>query len=1017
MKFKFNAWLSLLVMLIGQTIFAQTGVVSGKVTDQGGLGLPGVSIVVKGTTDGTQTDLDGNYSISVNQGATLVFSSIGLKTKEIAVNGKTINVKLEDEVNVLEDLVVTAVGIKRKPDELTTSNQVVKTSELTQASNPNAIQSLAGKVSGLQINTTSTGLTPNTSIVLRGPKSISGNNEALVVIDNIISSAGVLASIDPNSIESMNVIKGANGAALYGERGSNGVIIVTTKKGNKTEKLSVDLVSSVTFEEIAYLPETQDRYGQGWQGDFDWTDQGSWGPEYDGSIQVTGIPYPTATDWRYNRYEHVEDNIKPFFNTGVTFQNSISISGGNEDAGYASLNFNRQDFEGLIPDDTRAKNYVSFAAGKKIGKFRVSGIARYTKDKNERANGSLYQTLSNTPGNIRVEQFGSGDNNDHWTLYDNSPYWVLKNSRSFSNTSISELMGEGQYFVNKNIDILLRSSVRSVSTNSHSFTNSFIDIYEYTGTNRSIRSSYNRSLTESTTLYTDLMANFDYQLTENLTFKSNVGLNLTETKFGGLSAGGMDLTLPNFYDLSNISNVIDANESKSKQRTAGIFANVDLGYKNYLYLNLTGRNDWNSVLSSNSANISTTTNFFYPSAGISFIPTNAFESLKGNILNKAKISASIVKVGNASALPAHSLNFTANQAPGYPYFLTPVNSFLLETSRVDPNIENEFITSKEINLNLEFLKRRLTLDASATFSSNTNQLLNTTSSNATGVTSTLINVGKTSSKALEVDLGFTPIKTKDFEWNGLISYSTYKTVVDKVTDQSNIVGSGAPGIYAVEGEQFPLIRGTAYTRDDQGRIVIDANGNPIRSSQLQILGKTTPDYILNFSTTFKYKNLKLTAVGDYRTGHVFYSGVADQLNSQGRTIESAQGGREPFLLPNSTVQGSGVTNTTVLSGGSGSYAGYQSYVTDNYGYFDENFVLDATAFKLREVSLSYDMPAKFISKLKLNRLNLGVSGRNLLTVLPKENRGYNDPETGNGLAGYSFTPPTRFYAFSINLAF
>ncbi|WP_313803618.1 SusC/RagA family TonB-linked outer membrane protein [Flavobacterium sp.] len=1011
MKFKFNAWLSLLVLLIGQIALSQTGTVSGKVSDQGGLGLPGVSVVVKGTTNGTQTDLDGNYSIQANKGATLVFSSIGLKTKEMIVSGQTLNLTLEEEVSELEDLVVTAVGIKRKPDELTTANQVIKTAELTQANNPNAIQSLAGKVSGLQINTTSTGLTPNTSIILRGPKSISGNNEALVVIDNIISSAGVLASIDPNSIESMNVIKGANGAALYGERGSNGVIIVTTKKGNKTDKLNVDIVSSVTFEEIAYLPETQDRYGQGWQGDLDWTDQGSWGPEYDGSMQIVGIPYPNSGDWRLFKYEHIEDNIKPFFNTGITYQNSISLSSGSEESGYATLNFNRQDFEGLIPEDTRVKNYINFAAGKKIGKFRLSGIARYTKDKSDRANGALYQTLSNTPGNVPVEMFSSGDNNDHWTLYDNSPYWVLKNARANSHTTISELMGEGQYFLNDNIDFILRSSVRSTALNSSAYLNSFIDLYEYTGTNRSIRSSYNRSITESTVLYTDLMANFNYDLTENLSFKSNIGLNITDSKSHGLSAGGSDLTLPLFYDLSNISNVIDANEDRFRQRTAAVFANFDLGYKNYLFLNLTGRNDWNSVLPKNK------NNFFYPSAGISFIPTNAFEGLKGKILNKAKISASIVKVGNASALSAGSVNFVANQAPGYPYFLTASNSFLLETTNVDPNIENEFVTSKEFNLNLEFLNRRITLDASATFTENTNQLLNTTSSNATGFTSTLINVGKTSSKAFEVDLGFTPVKTNDIEWNNTISFSTYKTVVDKVTDDSNIVGSGAPGIYAVEGEEFPLIRGTAYTRDDEGRIVLDANGNPIRSSQLQILGKTTPDYILNFSTSFKYKNFKLSAVADYRTGHVFYSGVADQLNSQGRTIESAQNGREPFVMPNSTVQGSGTTNTSVLSGGSGSYAGYQSYVTDNYGFFDENFVLDATAFKLREVSLTYDLPTAFISKLKLNRLNIGVSGRNLLTVLPKENRGYNDPETGSGLAGYSFTPPTRFYAFSINLAF
>ncbi|TGD57979.1 SusC/RagA family TonB-linked outer membrane protein [Flavobacterium humi] len=1017
MKLTFNRFLVLFLALISQLVLAQERNASGVVTDQKGLPLPGVNVVVKGTTRGVQTDFDGKFKIQAAQGEILVFSFMGMQTKEVSASAN-MNVKLtEDALQLGEVTVTTALGIKRKPDEITTSNQVVKTRELTQASNPSAIQSLAGKVSGLQVSTTSTGLNPGVSIVLRGAKSISGNNEALVVIDNIVSSASVLSSIDPNVIESINVIKGANGAALYGERGATGVIIVTTKKGTKSEKMTVDVTSSVTTESIAYLPETQNRYGQGWQGDFDWTDQGSWGPEYDGSTQVVGIPYPTATDWRFGAYEHIEDNIKPFFDTGINLQNSATIAAGNVDTGYISLNLNRQDFKGVIPSDVKTKNFFNLSGGKKVGKFMLSGIARYSNDKTSRVNGNTYQTLANTAGNIPVQMFNSGNNGDHWTLYDDSPYWKLKNDRTDIENNINEFMGEAQYSLNKNIDFVLRSSVRNTSGNTTSFTNEYIDLLQLTGTDRKIRSFYSQANSNRRVIYTDFLVNFNYDLTEKITFKSNLGLNATDDKFNSVGSSGRDLSLADYYDLDNISNVQNPSEFKSRQRTAGIFGQVDLGYNEYLFLNLTGRNDWNSALKTiNRKN----TSFFYPSAGIAFIPTKAFEGLKGNVLHKAKLSASYVKVGNASALAPHALNNTGIKAPGYPYFLTPLNSFILNTSKVDKDIENEFVKSAEFNVNLEFLNRRvprITLDAAATISRNENQLLNTTVSSTTGLGDALINVGETKSRAFEVDLGFTPFKTDNIEWSGRVSYSTFKTTVVKVTDDSDIVGSGTPGIYAVEGQEFPLIRGYAYTRDDQGRVVLDSNGDPIKSSQLQILGKTTPDYILNFSTEFKYKNITLSAVADYRTGHVFYSGVAEQLNGQGRSIESAEGGRQPFIFPNSTIEGSGVTNTTQTTGGDGSYADFQSYVTDNYGYFDENFVMDASAFKLREVALNYELSKNIISRVGLSRFNVGISGRNLLTVLPKANRNYNDPETGNGIAGYSFTPPTKFYTFSINLAF
>jgi hypothetical protein len=410
--------------------------------------------------------------------------------------------------------------------------------------------------------------------------------------------------------------------------------------------------------------------------------------------------------------------------------------------------------------------------------------------------------------------------------------------------------------------------------------------------------------------------------------------------------------------------------------------------------------------------------------------------MKSKLFHKAKVSASYVKTGNASALDPHQVSTVALNDTFYPG--TGQVSLYGQGTIVDQNIKNEFVNSFEANINLEFLNirgPRITLDASTSFGKNTNQILNISSSSTIGYNNALINVGATSSNSLEIDLGFTPEKTEKFELNARFGYSTFKTVVDKVTDQSDRVEvqgtTGTIGAYAVEGEEFPLLMGSGYVRDDEGRVVIDANGNPVNESTLKVLGKATPDYILNFGLNARYKNFRFAAVGDYRTGHVFYSEIKRQLASQGRTIETVNNDRLPFIFPNSTVQGSGVTNTTVETAAAGGPFGPGSdpfihpynfaydYYTGNYVNFDENFITDDTAFKLREVSLSYDLPSKFIDTLNLSRFNIGVSARNVLTILPKENRDYTDPEFAGryGIGGYGITPPTRFYTVQVNFAF
>ncbi len=1017
MKTKFNGILTLLLAFVVQLTFAQEKTISGTVVDETNMPLPGATVVIKGTTTGASTDFDGKYTIDANTGDVLTFSYVGYSEQDITVGAEsTVDISLTLDQS-LEAVVITALGIKRKPDEITTANEVVKAEKLTQAKNPDVVQGLAGKVAGLTITTTSTGLTPDTDIQLRGTRSVTGDNGALIVIDGAIASASLLSDLDPESIESINVMKGPNGSALYGQQGANGVMVVTTKKGSgNADKFTVRVSSSVAFEEVAFLPETQDRFGQGYQGLLDVTDQGSWGPEYDGLLHPSGIDYPNVGDYRYNVYSHNEDNIKEFFNTGVTYQNGISLSSGNVKTGYVNFSAQKQTTEGLVPDDSFHKEYFSVRTGKTTGKWTVNSNATYTTDKTDRAGANLYDQLSQTPGNVNIGLYNSGNNEDHWTLYADSPYWILKNQRVENETNRFNGTIDLLYQINDNISAKLLGNVNFFNANYTAHTNAFNDNRQLDG-DRSIIAYYETQSQNSRNLYNDFMLNFDYDLTEKLSFKANVGTNLTERRSTRVNIQGEGLLIGGLYNSSNIINTPVLADRKFLYRSHSVFANVDLAYNDYLFLNMTARNDWTSVLNPE------TRSAFYPSIGASFIPTKAFPSIKGKVLRKAKLSGGWVKVGNSSSVDEYQINNLVFQPVGFPL---NNNSFAAASQTANPNLKIEFGTTTELNMNLEFFKgSRLTFDASVYGTKTQDQIINISPSTASGALSSLVNIGETKTDGFELELGFIPVDTDNFTWTNKVGYTTYDTVTEKVSDEQNSLEIRNDnytniGLFAEEGESFPLIKGTAYVRDGAGRVMLDANGNPVQSSEYKILGKTTPDYIINYNTTFKYKNLTLGATLDYRTGHQYYSDIANQYAFTGMSIESAEGGREAFLFPNSVVEtsaGSGtfVANTNVLTGGN-SAASFQNYFADNYRSFAENFVYDATALKLREVSLNYSLPAKMLEKLPLNKVTLGVSGRNLFMYLPKENR-YGDPELGNGLGTFDFTPSTRTYTFSVNLTF
>ena len=1019
-----------------QFSFAQEKTVTGVVSDALGP-LGGANIVVQGTTNGVTTDFDGNYSIKAKQGDVLVFTYTGMKktTATVGASNKIDMVMQEDILTGSEVIVTGALGIKKRVDQITSSTQLVKAEELTQAANPNVVQSLAGKVSGLQINTTNNGVNATTRIVLRGNRSISGNNQALVVIDNVISSASVLQALAPELIESTNVLKGAQGAALYGEQGVNGVIIVTTKRGSKEGKLRVSVNSSMDFEEVSFIAQRQRRYGQGWNGTHVSYENGGWGAEFDGVVRPVGLAQADGT-YIMAPYSSIKDNIKEFFGTGTVMQNGVSISGGTPEDGYVLLSANRQNTEFVVDKDRLDRSSFLFRAGKKFGKWSVDGNVNYITQKTQTTSSSLFTELLQTATNIPVERFENSGNEGHWTSYYRNPYWMRDNIRNINRSDYMSGIATLNYELNKHINFNYVANIQFSQANAISYTNEYIDLLQVGGGNHTTISSFDTSNQNARNYYGDFLVNFDYMLSNKVSFKANVGNNIQDRMSQFTSVGGDNLTVPGYYNIDNITGDPRRSNSFARTRRFSFFANVDLGLGNgeegseYLSLNLTARNDWDSRFTGGEKN-----NYFYPSAGVSFIPTKAFDGLRNNkTLNYAKLYGSIVRVGNASRLAAYGLNDVYGSATGYPF--NTLNSFAPNLSPTDPGLSPEFMTTTEFGWNLGFLNDRFTFEGSVYKTTTTDLITNQSTSAGSGLNTLLTNIGQMTTTGFELDFGFTPIKKSDFgglglKWENRVAYTTSKSIVDKVTDQAdeialvNFTGTGV-GIFATKGEEFPLIKGIAYQRDDQGRVLIDpTNGNPLRTNNYEILGQATPDYIINYNTAVEFKGLRLAAVMDYRTGHQFWSGTKDWLSWSGHLYESAENGRSGFIFPNSAIEtapGVYTENTSVVTGGN-SYTSYLNYFSNEYRAVVENFVLDATAFKVRELSLSYSLPNKVLDNTGISSLRVGVNARNPFIVLPKENRGYNDPEqsrtSGNdqGLAVTGQYPATRTFGFSINASF
>lgn len=1028
----------LLLLAFATVASAQSVKITGKVTaKEDASALPGVSVTVKGTTTGSLTNSRGEFSITApSSNATLVFTYLGYSAKEVPLNSSTnfLNVVLEQDTRQLQEVTITtALGIKRKAKELGYSTQSISGKELTVSKPTNLAQGLTGKIAGLQINQANNQIDAGDQIrvVLRGNRSFEGNNQALLVVDGVTTNLSYLNSLNPNDVESVNVLKGANAAALYGSEASNGVILVTTKRGQTDGSGSVTFTNTTMFNRLSYFPKLQNQFGGGTNQDAfgfpEYTpyENQNYGDRYDGSLRPLGRTLPDGSI-QMATYQDRANQKKDFFDTGVDEQNDVTFSSGDQ-KGSVFVNAQRLDSKGTTPGDKMNRSAFRINGTKVYKDFSINYSFDYTQRNYDKSYNQVYNNVINTPSEIPLTEYSDlnslyGNPNNFYNDYYQSPYFGLWDQRQTERKDA--LLGNIalNYKATDWLNFTIRGGISTYYITGK-YTQAAFNYSDFAKASGKSIAQSNISASESdydsngTRYNGDFLATFSHKIAHDYSVKFIVGAQYTDKNSHAMGVGASALVIPDLYNVSNVSGVPSASEGVSGDRQLGLFGDLTLGYKDYLFIHASGRRDEDSRLAPNNRK------FFYPAVDASFVFTDAIKALKDNrILSSGKIRAGISKV-YAVQIGDYALQSVFDTGGGFPY--GTVAGFTVDDRVNDPNLKPEQTISKEIGLDLGFLNNRITLETSYYFETTKDQeIINGVNiSNATGFSSAIINTGNGQNHGIEVTLAAAPIiSTRGFSWNMSVNYSYNE-------NKATSLYQGLPNLsignsnYIVQGESYPRLLGNDYNRDPQGHVIVNAvTGLPTVNNTLVDFGQTNPKNILGITTSFSYKHFTLTGTGELRTGAVFYNGFASTLDFAGVSYTSAEAGRERFVYPNSVIETSpGVytpnTNITTNTGGGGFWAdGIRDNVMSNY-------VTSADFFKIRELSLAYDFPSTLLNKTGfIKKATFALIGRNLFMFRAKSNI-YTDPEinvgtdNAQGVNNLNQTPPTRLYGFTLSVGF
>ena len=1013
--------------------------ITGTVEDEFG-SVAGASVVIKGTTNGTMTDMDGHFTLEgVKKGDIIQISFIGFATQDIPYTGQTaLNVKLEEDAQKLDEVVVTALGMKRDKKALGYAMQELKGDELLSSREPNLANSLSGKVSGLQIVRSSNGVGGSSKIVLRGNNSLTGSNQTLIVVDgtpmdnftggvdDVWGNSGAdmgngLSDINPEDIESMTVLKGASAAALYGSRAGNGVILITTKSGKKNEGLGITVNAGITTESIFLKPDMQNSFGQGSVGAYDNQSRLSWGPKAEGQ---------TVTDWMGRQVPlRTYDNIDAFFNTGTSFNEGISFQQNIKGTSVFS-SINRSDDAGITPESKLNKTNITLRATTFLDeaeKWKVDAKVNYINlnAHNRPIQGvnpsNAFNTIYNLPRSLNVADFkNSVDEDGNMIWWDASknpqenPYWVTKYRQN--NDTRNRLLGNIalKYAPTNWFNVELRGGTDYYTTTKNEKV--------YAGGNTTPSGLYSEG---SETFYEN---NYSFLATAN---KDNLidrlggfvtfGGNLMIQRRTKMNASAGELLVPNLFSLNNGINKPTVTSELIRRKMNSLYGSLQLNWNGYLFLDITARNDWSSTMSK--ANRS----YFYPSVSLSGVISDMVPKLGGQMpewFTFAKVRASYAEVGND--LDPYQLynNFTVGKDENGNTTAAPGNVLY------DSSVRSELIKSWEAGFDIRFFNNRLGLDAAWYKTNATRQLLNLPMDPFSGYSSRKVNAGNIQNEGVEISLnGLILDNPKGLSWNSTAQFSLNRNkIIDLYPGVTlyDIKTLDAIQIVAVQGSYYGDIYGQTFQRVEDkndpnyGKIIVGEDGLPLITTGKSKVGNQSPDWMLGWTNSFSYKGFNLSFLVDFRIGGDLYSATASNLYTRGNAAGTVVNGeRQDFIVPNSVVQTpNGYTENKVPV----THQNYWERIgsTGNYG-LPEMYTYDATNIRLRNITLGYDFNKAMLKNTPFQRLRLSATCNNVWMIH------YNlpgiDPEsvsaTNTNATGFEngAAPTSRSFTFNVTVGF
>ena len=1052
--------------------FAQTQVEGTVVSQDDGQPVIGVSVLVVGTNIGTVTGSDGRFTLTVPAGKSqLRFSYLGMETLEVSARPRMRIVLRSGDTN-LDEIVVTAMGISRQQKTLGYSATQLDNEELTVGKMTDVTSALAGKVAGVQISASSADPGTANSVIIRGFSSINGNNQPLYVVDGVPlqqtsvlsqghqETMGGISNINPNDIESMTVLKGAAATALYGSRAANGVIVITTKTGKRGESrnFTISYDGSLQWRSIATLPKFQNQFGQGWNGKQTFIENGSWGPELDGSQQVYG------PIWNHqqliHKYEAVESNVKDFFETGLTSSHSVSLSGVSDDSKMTYyLSYGYSSDNGIIPSDKdvyKRNTIAMHSSYEPISWFKLTSSVDVTTSKADIV--GSYQGTSFIDGILefprdlslvdRKDLSSPFNTPEAWyTPYGiTNPYWAIENN--YNHNDSKQVHGKIQADIKplRQLTLTYRFGFDYTDFDMKmgypqiTLDDALInEDYGYAPSNMNqdgwVLTRYLRKYEKNH----DFLANWsDKYLDGRLDINATAGVNMSE-RFTTSTTGETDgLTFnTGFWDLSNGATKAELSESQSKRRLVGLFGDVTIGWDEMLYLGLTARNDWSSTLPLEK------NSYFYPGVTLSWIFTRLIP--KNNILDFGKLRLAYGKTGNDADPYYTSLRFVQGTSRAYygtdvaKFPISGINAFQSSATIGSSDLKPEMTTEYEIGVNLAFLGNRINVDAAYYNRETKDQIFTLPVDPATGYSSMVTNFGNVRNRGFELLVNTTPIRTKDFRWDLGFNFSVNKNKVlsmpssvegGKTDIYSFSAGNDAVYMYAEEGNpmgEFYTYM-PQYTKD--GKIIVGEDGLPLLTTSLMDTGKNmNPDWIGGITTGLSYKGFTLSAALDIRKGGYMFSRTKNLMQFTGNGDITTYNQRRPFVIPNSVVSdgnGGYVENTTpiFLGGGDLGYGDYQGFYNDcGWGQGGEAYLLDKSFVKLRNITLAYQLPKTLVRQLYLSDITVSLFCNNVFTWTHKSNT-FIDPEgstRGNDLQGQFgelyVNPGCRTFGFNVGVKF